>query len=143
MTSSTWRRARRWLLASVVLLTAAPTAAQERWQWIAPGYGAGQQTPPPATDPAADLRRSLATVGTDPNNVSALVESGRAALAMGDPQAALTFFSRADEVSPRDARVKAGMASALTLLGQPRAALTLFAEAQGLGAPETEIAADR
>ena len=62
---------------------------------------------------------------------------------MGDAQAALTFFSRADEVAPRDARIKAGMASAMTLLGQPRPALTLFAEAQGLGAPEVEIAADR
>ena len=101
------------------------------------------QTPPPAPDSAADLRRSLATVGTDPNNIAALVVSGRSALAMGDAQAALTFFSRADEVAPRDARIKAGMASAMTLLGQPRAALTLFAEAQSLGAPEAEIASDR
>ena len=124
-----WRGVCRagWLLASAMVLAVAPAAAQERG--------------PPAA--GTDLRRNLATVGTNPNDVAALVDSGRAALAMGDAQAALTFFSRADEVAPRDARVKAGMASALTLLGQPRPALTLFAEAQALGAPELEIASDR
>lgn len=106
-----------------------------------PQQGYVQPLPPP--DAGADLRRSLTTVGSNPNDISALVESGRSALAMGDAQAALTFFSRADEVAPRDARIKAGMASAMTLLGQPRAALTLFAEAQSLGAPDVEIAADR
>ncbi|WP_444854612.1 hypothetical protein [Sphingosinicella sp.] len=105
------------------------------------GYGIVQ--PIPAPDAGADLRRNLTNVGSNPNDIAALVDSGRAALAMGDAQAALTFFSRADEVSPRDARIKAGMATAMTLLGQPRAALTLFAEAQGLGAPEEEVAADR
>lgn len=126
-----------------------PLAAQERWQSGPPAdpyrqanpYRQQQPAPPPAA--GADLRRNLATVGTNPNDVAALVDSGRAALAMGDAQAALTFFSRADEVAPRDARIKAGMASALTLLGQPRPALGLFAEAQALGAPELEIASDR
>jgi tetratricopeptide (TPR) repeat protein len=127
-----------------MVLASAPVAAQERWQPGPPPdpYRQAQPAPPPPSG-SSDLRRNLATVGSDPNNVSALVDSGRAALAMGDAQAALTFFSRADEVAPRDARIKAGMASAMTMLGQPRAALTLFAEAQGLGAPELEIAADR
>jgi tetratricopeptide (TPR) repeat protein len=147
MTSSTRQGARLGLglLACSMILAGGPAAAQQRWQQGAPpqSYGPVQQTPPPASDPASELRRNLATVGSSPNNVAALVDSGRAALAMGDAQAALTFFSRADEVSPRDPRIKAGMASAMTLLGQPRPALTLFAEAQGLGAPEVEIAADR
>ncbi len=126
------------------MILAGTPAPAERWQQGTPpqSYSSAQQSPP-APDPAADLRRNLATLGSSPNNVAALVDAGRAALQMGDAQAALTFFSRADEVSPREARVKAGMASALTLLGQPRPALTLFAEAQGLGAPEVEIAADR
>ena len=138
MTASTWRGARRslWLLASGMILAIAPARAQTD------PYRQPQPVPA-APDASSDLRRNLATVGTDPNNISALVDSGRAALAMGDPQAALTFFSRADEVAPRDARIKAGMASAMTQLGQPRAALTLFAEAQSLGAPELEIASDR
>ena len=62
---------------------------------------------------------------------------------MGDPDAALTFFSRADELEGRNPRVKAGMASAMAQLEQGQAALTLFAEAVQLGAPEAEIAGDR
>ena len=62
---------------------------------------------------------------------------------MGDAEASLGFFARADEVSPRNARVKAGMASAFVQLGQPQAALRLFAEAAALGAPAAEFAADR
>jgi tetratricopeptide (TPR) repeat protein len=124
--------------------------AQERWQSGPPAdpyrqqpnpYQQQQPAPPP--DAGSELRRNLQSVGSNPNNVTALIDSGRAALAMGDAQAALTFFSRADEVAPREPRIKAGMASAMTLLGQPRPALALFAEAHGLGAPELEIAADR
>ena len=55
----------------------------------------------------------------------------------------MTFFGRADELSPRNSRVKAGMASALVQLGQPQPALAWFAEAVALGAPEAEIMADR
>ena len=58
---------------------------------------------------------------------------------MGDAEASLGFYARADEVSPRNARVKAGMASAFVLLGQPEAALRLFEEAATLGAPAGRI----
>ncbi|MGQ0588744.1 MAG: tetratricopeptide repeat protein, partial [Sphingosinicella sp.] len=90
-----------------------------------------------------ELRRNLNRVGENPGSASVLIDAGRAALAMGDAQAALTFFSRAEEASPRDARVRAGMAAAMAQLGQPEAALTLFQEALGFGAPEVEIAGDR
>jgi Flp pilus assembly protein TadD len=93
--------------------------------------------------PAGELRRSLTALAENPRSLEALVNAGRAALAMGDPQAALTFLSRAEEVSPGDPRVEAGMASAMVRVGQPRAALTLFEEAVAHGAPEAEIAADR
>src|SRR3546814_8659028 len=53
---------------------------------------------------------------------SALRGAGEAALSLGDPQTALTFFARAEEVTPRDGRVKAGMGSAFVLLEQPAAA---------------------
>ena len=62
---------------------------------------------------------------------------------MGDAEAALTFFARAEEIAPRDARVKARMAPALVQLEQAATALPLFAEAIALGAPEAEIAGDR
>ncbi|HEX8526950.1 hypothetical protein, partial [Allosphingosinicella sp.] len=99
--------------------------------------------PLPTPDSGAELRRHLTELAANPRNVSALIGAGRAALEVGDGQAALGFFARADEFAPRDARVKAGMASAFVQLEQPQAALRFFAEAAQLGAPEVEIAADR
>ncbi len=99
--------------------------------------------PLPDRDSGAELRRHLLTLAQNPRSVSALIGAGRAALEMGDAQAALGFFARADEAAPRDARVKAGMGSALVRLEQGEAALGYFAEAAALGAPEIEIAADR
>src|SRR5688500_18971478 len=109
--------------------------------------GAAAQAPPGAVvqpfDSGARLRGYLSTLADNPQSLEALIGAGRAALEMGDANAALTFFGRADEVAPRHARVKAGMGSVLVQLGQPQAALSLFAEAVALGAPEVEIAADR
>ncbi|MDP8995243.1 MAG: SPOR domain-containing protein, partial [Pseudomonadota bacterium] len=97
----------------------------------------------PAADAGADLRRHLADLAANPRSLSSLIGAGRAALQVGDGEAALGFFARAEEIAPRDARVKAGMASAFVLLEQPQAALRFFAEALALGAPEVEIARDR
>ena len=109
--------------------------------------GAAAQAPSGAVvqpfDSGARLRGYLTTLADNPQSLEALIGAGRAALEMGDANAALTFFGRADEVAPRHARVKAGMGSVLVHLGQPQAALSLFAEAVSLGAPEVEIAADR
>ncbi|HYI49580.1 MAG TPA: tetratricopeptide repeat protein [Allosphingosinicella sp.] len=62
---------------------------------------------------------------------------------MGDPDAALSFFARASDAEPRNARAKAGMAQALVHLERANDAMPLFIEAVSLGAPEAEIAADR
>ncbi len=109
--------------------------------------GAAAQPRPGAVvqplDSGARLRNHLSTLADNPQSLEALIGAGRAALEMGDANAALTFFGRADEVAPRHARVKAGMGAVLVQLGQPQAALSLFAEAVSLGAPEVEIAADR
>ena len=69
--------------------------------------------------------------------------AGKAALDLGDPQAALTFFARAEEQTPRDGRVKMWIASALVQLQQPHAALKFFRDATELGVPAAEIARDR
>ena len=117
---------------------------------MAGGAAAAAQTPPPgavvqpmAPDHGAALRGYLTTLADNPRSLDALIGAGRAALEMGDTNAALTFFGRADEISPRNARVKAGMASALVQVGEPQAALQLFVEAASLGAPDVELAADR
>src|SRR5687768_5717289 len=67
----------------------------------------------PMPNASGDLRRHLTTLTDNPRNLDALIGAGRAALAGGDTQAALTFFSRAGDVAPRDPRVKAGMATVL------------------------------
>ncbi|HEX8366831.1 MAG TPA: hypothetical protein VF603_16245 [Allosphingosinicella sp.] len=111
-------------------------AAQSR----APGASV---QPLPTADEGAELRRHLADLAANPRSLASLIGAGRAAVRVGDGEAALGFFARAEEVAPSDARVKAGMASAYVLLGQPQAALRLFAEAARLGAPEVEVARDR
>jgi Flp pilus assembly protein TadD len=131
------------LLAAGTLM-AAPAAGQNRDAQSRPAnLPPGAVVQPLDNGMGDELRRHIGALADDPRNVSALIGAGRAALAMGDPQAALTFFSRADEASPRDARAKAGMASALARLEQGQPALDLFAEAVALGAPEAEIAGDR
>lgn len=95
------------------------------------------------TGPGAELRRNLTTLAENPRSLEALIGAGSAAAGMGDGEASLGFFARADEISPRDARVKAGMAAALVLMERPEQALLMFAEAAQLGAPEAGIAGDR
>jgi tetratricopeptide (TPR) repeat protein len=103
----------------------------------------GAVVQPLDTGPGAELRRNLTTLADNPRSVSALNGAGRAALEMGDAEAALGFFARAAEAEPADARAKAGMASALVQLARARDALPLFAQAIALGAPEAAIAGDR
>lgn len=134
-----------WGLLAAMTISSAAATAQDR----NPQASARANLPPgavvqPLDSPAAEaLRRNLTELADNPQNVSALVDAGRAALDMGDPDAALTFFSRADALEPRNPRAKAGMASALAELEQPQAAIGLFDEAVSLGAPEAEIAGDR
>lgn len=127
------------LLLGAAFLVAAAVPASAQLSRLPPGA-----VVQPSDDGAgAELRRNLTTLADNPRSLSALIGAGRAALATGDGEAALSFFARAEEIEPRDARVKAGMASALVLMEQAQTALSLFAEAQALGAPEAELARDR
>lgn len=119
-------------------IVAGPTAAQQPAR-LPPGA----VVQPLGRDDGAELRRHLTTLADNPRSFDALIGAGRAALRMGDAEAALTFFGRAEQISPRDARVKAGMASCFVHLGRAAAALNLFAEAVALGAPVAEVAGDR
>jgi Flp pilus assembly protein TadD len=94
----------------------------------------------PARDP---LSRYLHDLADNPHSLAALTGAGRAALDMGDPQAALTFFARAENEAPRDGRVKALMGAALVQLEQPRAAMKFFGDAAQLGYAEADFAGDR
>jgi Flp pilus assembly protein TadD len=104
---------------------------------------AAAQSADAAATPGADLRRQLGELAANPTSVSELVETGRTALALGDSEGALGFFTRASQLAPQDARVKAGLAAANARTGRPETALMLFSEALAAGAPEAEIAAER
>jgi tetratricopeptide (TPR) repeat protein len=103
----------------------------------------GQQYAPYKEDAGTALNRHLRTLADQPRNLSALTGAGKAALQLGDPQAALTFFARAEEIAPRDGRVKAGMGSAFLAMEQPIPAMKFFDEAMALGVPEAEFSGDR
>jgi Flp pilus assembly protein TadD len=118
------------VLGAGMLSAGGPAIAQQT-------YGAPQETPGDA------LSRNLKTLVANPRSVDALTGAGRAALAVGDAQAALSFLARAEDEAPRDGRIKMWIASALVQLEQPHAALKFFKDAAELGVPEAEIAPDR
>ncbi|MBV9882871.1 MAG: hypothetical protein JO276_07685 [Sphingomonadaceae bacterium] len=107
------------------------------------------RTPPGAvvqpldTGPGAELRRNLTALAENPRSLDALIGAGRAAIALGDGEAATGFFTRAQQIAPDDSRVKAGLGSANLLSGRPEQALILYAEAIQRGASEAELAGDR
>lgn len=94
-------------------------------------------------DPAEALARYLRVLARNPADLEALSGAGDAALAVGDADAAINFYVRAQEIAPTNGLVKAGLAMALVQKEQPRAALKLFDEALALGVPLSKIAADR
>ena len=76
----------------------------------------GAVVQPLDSGPGVELRRNLTTLADNPRSMAALLGAGQAALAMGDAEAAYSFFERANAVEPASARAKAGMASALVQL---------------------------
>jgi Flp pilus assembly protein TadD len=94
-------------------------------------------------DPGEALSRHLRTLSDEPSSLSSLIGAGNAALELGDPRAAATFFARAEEIAPRDGRVKAGLGAAFLQLEQPHAALKFFGDATSAGLPERQVAGDR
>jgi len=121
------------LLCAGALAFAAPAAAQT-------GYTYGYQQP---ETPSAALARHVRTLASDPRDFGALIGAGKAALELGDPQAAAGFFARADEVNPRSPLPQAGMGAVSVANGEPNAAMPYFSRALQLGAPLSTVACDR
>ncbi len=121
------------IIAGAAVFAALPVGAQP----ISSGYRAYE------ADPAAQLSANLVVLSQNPRDVNALIGAGQSAVAVGDGNAALAFLARAEEISPRNGRIKAALGSALLLLERPGEALKLFAEASALGVPDADIAADR
>src|SRR5438105_7493349 len=124
---------------SMLLLACAGAAA------VVPAVPASAQDSysPYAESPAAALARYVRTLASDPKDFDALIGAGRAALEMGDTQAAAGFFARADEANPRSPLPQAGMGAVSVGNGEPQAALPYFKRAQQLGANQATIGCDR
>ncbi len=89
------------------------------------------------------LNAALARLGRNPQDVGALIDAGNAALVLGDVDAAVGFFSRADQIQPNSPRVRAGLAAALVHNGNPYDAIPLFAEAEAAGGMDPQLGAER
>jgi Flp pilus assembly protein TadD len=118
------------LAGAAVVITAAPAQAQGSYS-------------PYNESPAAALARYVRALASDPKDFNALIGAGRAALELGDTQAAAGFFARADDVNPRSPLPQAGMGAVSVANGEPQAALPYFKRAQQLGASAATIGCDR
>ena len=93
--------------------------------------------------PATALARYVRTLASDPTDFQSLIGAGKAALELGDAQAAAGFFARADDVDPGSPLPQAGMGAVSVANGNPQAALPYFQRAQQRGASIASFACDR
>jgi Flp pilus assembly protein TadD/cell division septation protein DedD len=108
-----------------------------------PSAALAQTVPVYAESPGDALARNVRTLADNPKDFNALVAAGKAALKMGDTQAAVGFFGRAQDVNGNSALPLVGMGAALVSMGDPQTALTYFTRAQSLGASVASFGADR
>ena len=107
-----------------------------------------QKTPAVAPDivepaGAVELRDAMRRISFNPSDAGALADAGNASLLLGDANAALNFFTRANAIRPNNSRIVSGLATATVRTENPFEALRLFDDAVRLGASERSIAADR
>jgi Flp pilus assembly protein TadD len=111
---------------------------------LAAGPAAAQGSYSPYNEtPAAALARYVRALADNPKDFDSLIGAGRAALALGDTQAAAGFFARADDVQPSSPQPQEGMGAVQAAKGDPKAAMPYFVRAQQLGATQTMLGCDR
>jgi Flp pilus assembly protein TadD len=108
----------------------------------APASAQGSYSPYNETAAAA-LARYVRALAADPKDFDALIGAGRAALELGDTEAAAGFFARADDVDPRSPAPQEGMGAVSVANGDARAAMPYFRRAQQLGATPAMLGCDR
>ena len=103
------------------------------------------QVPPVISEPAGavELRSAMRRISFNPSDADALADAGNASLVLGDANAALNFFTRANALRPGNSRIVSGLATATVRTENPFEALRLFDDAVRLGANERSIAIDR
>ncbi|QDP19150.1 SPOR domain-containing protein [Sphingomonas xanthus] len=122
------KRARRWAVPLAVALSVAAAP---------PAIAAAPESP------ASALSRHIRVLATSPRDFNALVGAGRAALDLGDVQAAAGFYGRAEEVNPNAPAAKAGLGAAMAQMGDADGAIFYFNQATRLGAQPLTLALDR
>jgi len=111
---------------------------------VAPAPAAAQGSYSPYNEtPAAALARYVRALADDPKDFNSLIGAGRAALELGDAQAAAGFFARADEVDPRSPLPQQGMGAVQVANGDAKAAFPYFRRAEQLGATQATLGCDR
>lgn len=110
---------------------------------VAPPVTAQGSYSPYDESPTVALARYIRELASDPKDFDSLIGAGKAALQLGDPQAAAGFFARADDVNPRSPLPQAGMGAVSVANGEPQAALPYFKRAQQLGLPLASFGCDR
>lgn len=149
-----WRSSRLWLgavrpvsalilIAPGLMLAALPAHAAQLDDTSVPTTVSRPVVQSAEVSGTRELDSALSRLARDPRNPSALIDAGNAALRIGDTEAALGFFSRADEVAPGNGRVKAQIASALLQGENPFDAIRYFDDAERAGADKTAMAGDR
>ena len=93
--------------------------------------------------PSDALARNVRILSAAPRHFNALLGAGKAALELGDAQAAAGFYGRAGEVNSSSPHALIGMGAAIAAAGDPRKALGFFSRAQRLGASPASIGCER
>ena len=96
-----------------------------------------------AETPGTALSRYIRVLAASPRDFNALIGAGRAALELGDVQAAAGFFGRAEEVNPNASAAKVGLGAAMAHMGDADGAIFYFDQAARLGAQAMVMATDR
>ncbi len=135
---------RGWITASVFAMSSG-AFAQAVDESALDAFDKASTTAPLVREPtgAAELRAAMRRIAVQPSDADALADAGNAALTLGDANAALNFFTRANVIRPRNGRIIAGLATATVRTENPFEALRLFDDAVKLGISERTIAADR
>jgi Flp pilus assembly protein TadD len=136
----------RCILGASILAMPLPLMAQEEDDSAIEALDSTKNTvaaPTVEVQGAAELRGAMLRIARRPTDSDALIDAGNAALLLGDANAALNFFTRANVLQPSNGRIKLGLAISTVRTENPFEALRLFDEAIKLGIPERAVVADR
>jgi Flp pilus assembly protein TadD len=99
--------------------------------------------PAASESPGTALSRYIRVLADSPRDFNALIGAGKAALELGDVQAAAGFFGRAEEANPNAPAAKMGLGAAMAHMGDADGAIFYFDQAAKLGAAPMAMATDR